>query len=334
MTETFSERLDRAFDKYLEENKFSGILRVTCRDEILYQRSIGEENPYSGEPITENSRFTLYSLSKPFCAIGLMKLVDRGLVSLRQHPGEFVPEAAGFDSNVTLSHMLHHTSGMADLNQHRDYDQFCAPDTVFDIRDVVKDLAAYPMCFAPGTSTQYANINFTLTALVIERVTNLSYAEYMEKEVFQPLGMNSTVVDSPLTSIPHRVIGYDMEDGALVPVSINMNLMFGAGDINSDVNDVYRLNHAIKNRLLLSKERWEEILTPDPINTFGCGCSVFRWHGKERITHNGGHIGFRTLHIQLPEDDFDIILLSNYGFGDARNVFAEAVYEAYYGTDV
>ena len=69
------------------------------------------------------------------------------------------------------------------------------------------------------------------------------------------------------------------------------------------------------------------------LNTMGMGCTVGVWHGKKRITHNGGHAGFRTLHIQPPEDDFDIIYLSNSAWADARNDFAEAVHDAYYGAD-
>ena len=94
---------------------------------------------------------------------------------------------------------------------------------------------------------------------------------------------------------------------------------------------MYCLNKAIKHQLLLKPETWEEILTPSPLNSKGLGCSVTTWHDKKRITHNGGYTGFRTLHIQLPEDDFDLILLSNAGFGDARGAFSEAIYEAWYG---
>ena len=65
----------------------------------------------------------------------------------------------------------------------------------------------------------------------------------------------------------------------------------------------------------------------------GLGCNVRQWHGKKRITHNGGSRGFRTLHIQLPEDDFDIIILSNSGFGDARGDISEMVHDAYYGNE-
>ena len=72
----------------------------------------------------------------------------------------------------------------------------------------------------------------------------------------------------------------------------------------------------------------------EDIHCFGMGCMVFDWHGKARINHNGGHTGFRTLHFQIIEDDFDVIFLSNSGFGDARNVIAEIIHDEIYGADV
>jgi len=105
----------------------------------------------------------------------------------------------------------------------------------------------------------------------------------------------------------------------------------GAADVVSTVEDVYCLNKAIKHKLLLSAESWDEILTPNPLNSMGLGCRVNEWYGKKRIVHNGGWNGFRTMHVQLPEDDFDIIVLSNSGWGNARRDIIEAVYSAYYG---
>ena len=329
----FCARLDRALDGYMEENRFSGLLRVTREDRILYERCVGFEDPDTRVPITARSRFTLYSLSKPFCALGLMKLAERGLVSLDAHPARYVPEAAGFDSRVTVSHMLHHVSGMPDFNVHENYALFCDPDTELDVREVVKELAALPMRFVPGTSAQYANINFVLLALIAENVSGMPYGEYMKKEVFDPLGAEHAVVDRPGLEIEHRVTGLSAaDDGVLLPARCNIRWLFGAGDVNGDADDVYSLNRAVKHGLLLSPESWKEVLTPSPVSGFGCGCSVSLWHGKTRIKHNGGHIGFRTLHIQLPEDDFDLILLSNCDSPDARDSLSEAAYEAYYGT--
>ena len=200
-----------------------------------------------------------------------------------------------------------------------------------DIRNHLKILTEYPSYFTSGTDTMYANINFVLCALIIENITDTSYTDYMKKEVFEPLGMNSAVVDKPHKVILNRVKGYELSDSVMIEVEKSHNWMFGAGDIVATVDDVYCLNKAIKHRLVLSNDVWAEVLTPTSLNRMGMGCTVSQWHGKKRITHNGGHIGFRTLHIQLPEDDFDIILLSNSGFGNARDDISEMVYYAFYG---
>jgi hypothetical protein len=93
----------------------------------------------------------------------------------------------------------------------------------------------------------------------------------------------------------------------------------------------------VKYRKLLKPETWEQALTPSPLNKMGLGCTVTQWHGKTRIQHNGGHQGFRTIHIHLLEDDFDIIFLSNSGYGDVkpnmRAEIPEMIYRAFYDAD-
>ena len=328
MLRSFEKKLDDFNDGYCRENLFSGVLRITVKDQVILERFVGMEDYESGIPFSNDSMFTFYSLSKPFCAMGLMKLRDRGLVDPDSHPGRYVPEAATFHKDLTIRQMLQHVSGMPDFELNEEFVRRCASGT---IRDMVKELSGRPMLFEPGTDSKYANINFIVAALVIENVSGMTYADYMREEIFAPLGMRTARVDASDLAVPHRVVGYGLEDGKPVPVERVTAWLFGAGDIIGRVDDVYCLNRAIKHRLLLREDSWREILTPSPVSGMGLGCTVSRWHGKDRITHNGGHIGFRTLHIQLPEDDFDVILLSNFGFGNARNDFAEAIHEAYYG---
>lgn len=318
---------------YCEENRIFGVLRVTHRDRIVWQQSFGYADIQTKEPFDSTSMFTFYSLSKPFCAIGLLRLKDRGLVDLDTHPGVYVPEAAAFDSRVTIRHMLHHLSGLPDFGLIAD---FAAVHGGYDhrrVREKLAALSAYPQLFAPGEAARYANINLLLCALIIEAVTGRPYADYMQDEVFAPLGMKTALVDHAGRQVEHRVSGHELTDGVPVPVSAAYDWMLGAGDIIGTVEDVYCLNRAIKHRLLLAPATWAEALTPSPLNQMGMGCTVTAWHGKRRITHNGGHKGFRTLHIQLPEEDFDIILLSNSGYGDARAALSEMVYEAFFGAD-
>jgi CubicO group peptidase (beta-lactamase class C family) len=275
--------------------------------------------------------FTFYSLSKPFCVIGLMKLKDKGLVDIDAHPSRYVPEMKGFDKRVTIKQMLHHISGLPDFEQNTDFAQKYAPGYARYAREHLTYLADYPQYFAPGTNEKYANVNMVVCALIIENVTSLSYAEYMKKEVFEPLGMRSAVVDNENLIIKDRVEGYELINCVIAKCEKSHNWLLGAGDIVGTVDDVYALNKAIKHRLMLKESTWQEILTPSPLNNMGMGCAVFKWHGKRRITHNGGHKGFRTMHVQLPEDDLDIIFLSNSGYGEAREHLAEMIYSAFYG---
>ena len=186
---------------------------------------------------------------------------------------------------------------------------------------------------APETKLVYANVNFILCALIIESVTKLPYAEYMKKEVFEPLGVKNAVVYQDGIAIENLTTGYFWreEDETIVPTIPATRWLFGAGDIFGTVDDIYRLNIAIKEKLLLKEETWEMALTPSKLGAFGMGCAVVNWHGKRSVRHNGGHTGYRSFHMQILEDDFDIILLSNSGWGNIRKDFADTIYELFYG---
>lgn len=329
----FCEKLDLFLDNYYKANKNSGVLRVTVKDKIIYEKFIGYADIENETEFSKASMFTLYSLSKPFCAIALLKLKDKGLVDIDRHPGEYLPEAKGFDKAVKIRHLLNHTSGIPDFDQNTDFRQKYCGETSKQLREKLILLSEYDMLFEPGTQGRYTNTNFMICALLVEQISGMAYAEYMDKEVFKPLGMKDTRIDTKQLVLENRVKGYTKKEDDIVPVDRVTEWIMGGADVVSTMDDVYCLNKAIKHGLLLKPETWQEILTPSPVNSMGFGCTVTTWHNMKRITHNGGWEGFRTLHVQLPEDDFDIILLSNAAWGDARGDFAEAIYEAYYGSD-
>ena len=333
MNNNFLNKMDCFLDEYYNTHKNSGYLRVTLKDEIIYEKSIGFSDIEEKKEFDRQSVFTLYSLSKPFCAIGLLKLADKNLVDIDCHPSKYVPEAKGFDESVTIRHLLHHVSGLPDFVQTAKFNEKYETGLSWQMREHLKELTKYEMVFEPGTKGMYANINFIICAMIIENVSGMEYNVYMENEVFKPLGMLTATVDNENLVIENRVKGYELVEEKIVPANRTLDWMFGAGDIIGTADDVYCLNKAIKHKLLLKPETWDEVLLPSAINSMGMGCTISNWHGKVRITHNGGSRGFRTLHIQLPEDDFDIIYFSNSGWGNARKDIAEAIYKAFYGSD-
>lgn len=328
---TFAQKMDQYLDAYCSLYHFSGMLRITCKDEIIYERNVGYADIEHKVPFTNDSVFTIYSMSKPFCIFGLLLLYEKGLVDLDAHPSKYLPEAEGIDPRITLRHLMHHVSGLKDYSEVPEIsrtENIPAPN----MRSKVKQILQYPLNFEPGKGVQYANINFTIQALIIENVSGMPYADYMAQNVFAPLGMKNTRIDRSGLLVDNRVRGYDFNGYDIIATDrISPDFFIGAGDVLSTIDDVYRLNHAIKHQLLFKPETWKMILTRTDVGPFGMGCQVVPWHGKTRIQHNGGASGFRTLHIYVPEDDLDIILLSNFGFGDARWSFVQAIHTAFYG---
>ncbi len=325
--------LNRKIDEYTASEGFSGVIYVRKNRELVYHRKIGYADEEKKTPFSENSMFTIYSISKFLCAIGLLKLVDKGLASLSDHPSKYLPEASAFDSRITIFDVLHHTSGISDMLQDEEFFRLYSTDENKDVRTLIKLLSYYPQHFAPGTDAKYSNSNYTICALIIENVSKTSYAEYMKREVFSPLGMKNAVVDKRGLYIQNRVVGYERKNGKISPKDKCYFSMFGAGDVVATPSDVYCLYSAIVEKKLLSKKSWEIMLTPSPFNNMGCGCTVAMWHGFRRIVNNGGCDGFRAMHFLLPENDFDVIIISNYGFGEARNTIAEFIFEKFFEND-
>ena len=329
---TFAEKMDQYLERYCSLYKFSGMFRVTHKDQILYERNVGYADIEHRVSFHKDSVFTLYSMSKPFCVIGLMVLADKGLVNIDERPGKYLPEVQDIDPRITIRHLMYHMSGLRDISQEKETYSYYKVQHCANNREIVKRLVACPMNFEPGKDTLYSNINFFILALIIENVTGLRYADYMQQEVFAPLGMKHAQVDSLGKLVMNRVRGYDIQGDEIIGVErLNPDTFIGAGDVIATIDDVYCLNHAIKFKKLLKPKTWEQILTPSPISGFGLGCRVANWRGKTRIQHNGGSSGFRTLHVQLLEDDLDVILLSNFGFGESRGSLLNAVFAAFYG---
>jgi CubicO group peptidase (beta-lactamase class C family) len=323
--------LDQWVEHYCQQHPFSGIIRLTLRDEPIFLRCIGYANLEHQVPITPKTCFRFYSLTKPFCAIAALLLCERGLLNLSAHPNRYLPQITFLHPAVTLLSLLWHTSGIPDFSCSDAYQklQYHNP---FVAADWLNSISSLPIHFMPGTAFEYANVNYFLASLVIEAVTGEPFGQFIEREVFGALGMATAIMDEPARLVPHRASGYEMnQNGFIAAPPVNIAWLQGAGAAIGTVDDVYQLNKAIKNRQLLNEASWRQILTTSGLADYGLGCSVQVRDGKTHIQHNGAYYGFRTLHLQIVEDDFDLILLSNLGFGNIREEIKAVVHDIWYG---
>ena len=117
----FAAKMDAFADKFCDETGFSGVLRITHKDEIIYKRNLGFDNHFERKPFTDTSMFSFYSLSKPFCALAIMRLYDKGLVDIEAHPSKYVPEASKLNKNLKIYQLMNHTSGVPDCYNEKDF---------------------------------------------------------------------------------------------------------------------------------------------------------------------------------------------------------------------
>ncbi len=325
--------LDQRIDEFCEEKHVTCQVRVTIKDKIVYEKTVGYADNEKKIPFTNNSVFTFYSMTKQLTAFGIMKLKDKGLLSLSDHPSKYVPEAKKLNPNVTIESLLLHESGVPDFMFEKDFAEKYAPGTTDKIREHLAIISEYPQYFEPRKGFRYSNVNYSICALIIENISGKAFKDYMKEEVFLPLGMKNTQIDEEGLFVENRVMGHTYVDGGYKVIPKGLNWVFGAGDAIGTIDDVYCIYKAFKNKLLLSEQSWKEILAGSKLSDRGFGCMLDDWHGKFRITDTGGHKGFRLWHAMVLEDEFDYIIMSNGEAYDPRHELGEIIHSFFYGDD-
>lgn len=315
--------------EYEKNTSFSGSVQVISKGKVIFKKHIGYADRERKIAIDDDTRFRFYSLTKPFTAIGIMKLYEEGMISLSAHPGEYIECARELDTRITIEMLLKHISGLAEI---ADADKLQKKEE-FDLSAEIEKISDKPLSFKPGGQVEYLNTNFIMLSLILEKFHNMPIDKYLSEKLFPALGMKTALCDTGEKAIEKLAVGYEKdENGEIIPAGyVNQKLMSGAGFGVGKISDVTCFYDAIKNKRCLKSETWEKVFTPSTIGDFGAGCIVFDWNGELTYQHNGGFLGFRTIHRYLPDEDFDIIVLSNVGFVDARTVICDKIHEIYFG---
>ena len=259
--------------------------------------------------------YRIGSITKQFTAAAIMQLVERGKVALDDEIGEYVDFPTG-GHRVTVHQLLNHTSGIKSYTGLGDVWTRTIPLPV--THEVLFGLLTdIPFDFAPGDEWRYNNTGFYLLGVIVENVTDKSYEEYLQQEVFDPLGLDDTSYCDEKKLIPHRAEGYESEDGELVNDDlIDMTHPFAAGALCSNVIDLLRWQQALERGEVVSAESYALMTTPTALNDstetdYGYGIGVDTVEDHRRIAHGGGINGFVTMAARYPDDDLNVIVLTN-----------------------
>lgn len=304
------ERLERHARLELEPIGFSGSVLVRRGDELLLRRGFGLADRAREQANTPETVFRIGSVSKQFTAALVLRLSERGLLDLDALAGEYWMDCPPAWSEVTVRHLLGHSSGIPNVTDRDDYLELCLkPLRPAASLALILDR---PLEFAPGTRWAYSNSGYLLLALIAETVGEQPFEALLEKQLFVPLELAHTGSEVRTGPVAGMALPYAQDAaGAIVPgAPIDMNFPAGGGGLHSTVDDLARWLSAIDRRELLRPSSWDAMLT-EGLDNYGLGVMVGEV-GGEGIVHHGGSInGFESWVALFPERDLQVVVLSN-----------------------
>ncbi|NRQ37083.1 beta-lactamase family protein [Nonomuraea sp. NN258] len=337
--------------KVLQEMIEAGFVGVTLRvhderGEWTGRAGTAELGGSAEPPIDGHVR--IGSNTKTFTATLVLQLVAEGRIGLDDAVAGHLPEF-GLDERITVRMLLQHTSGVFNFTGEYFEDGTFSPgipatpagkewvDNRFHTyrpEELVRLALSKPARFEPGTDWSYANTNYVLARLLIERVTGRSVAEEMQRLILGPLGLTDTVQPSTQTGIPaphaHAYYRYE-DDGQTRTVDVtshNPSWISSGGDMISTTRDLRTFISALLSGRLLPADLLAEMLTPEAKVGYGLGVFVQEAPGGGTlISHNGGAAGHAALMYSTPDGGKTLTAALNY-VDDADMSLAAAFQQA------
>jgi CubicO group peptidase (beta-lactamase class C family) len=287
----------------------TGTVLVSASGQALYARGFGASDLEQGSANTARTSFRVGSITKGFTAVGILRLVEAGLLQLDGTIGEYLPEYPALGAGITLHQLLSHTAGLPNYTDNAEL--MARRDQPMSPEELLASFWELPLLFEPGTQFSYSNSNYIVLGAIIERVTGQSYATYMQRAVLGPAGLTRTTVGDA-AGLPDRARGYASDlFGNLVPAfPIDMSVPFAAGAIRSTALDLVRWNEVLESDRLLDAHS-RELLTTPVLNGYAYGWAISEQNGLKVVEHNGGIDGFRSDFIRVPELDLAVVVLLN-----------------------
>jgi CubicO group peptidase (beta-lactamase class C family) len=279
-------------------------------------RSYGLANLETRLPCQPWTNFRLASLSKQFTAMATLILAERKALALDDKLARFFPEFPRYGNEITIRHLLTHTSGLLD------YEDLIAPGTTAPLRDrdVLDILQRQDRThFVPGTRFCYSNGGYALLALLVECASGRTFADFVRENIFLPLGMKSSVAyQAGISEVPHRALGYSRRGETFEQTDQSLtSAVLGDGGIYSSANDLFEWDQALDTEKLIRRPFLEQAFTAHssasdvPGSGYGFGWYVEFLGGEQHLWHHGSTCGFSTSYHRFPARKRSFILLAN-----------------------
>jgi len=288
--------IDAYFAPVVRSRDFAGAVLVARGDRVLFEKGYGMANAELDVPNTPATMFRIASITKTFTAAAIVMLVERGAVRYADTLSKYLPDFPN-GNRITIRHLLLHQSGV----QNPSYEQISARLSLAQLIDQFRNK---PLQFQPGARSQYSNAGYILLAAVIEKASGMPYAEFIRRNIAEPLGLRSTMPDVQEAVLPGRAMGYvpgPPPNGLENVVWYDMSSMVGSGVLLSSVRDLYRWARAAHGEALYRRTALE----------YPYGWGVRKYFGRDLIEQSGQLDGFTSYLGVYFADSTYVVCLTN-----------------------
>ena len=320
-------KIESFFQKKFKQRQFNGNILFAENDQIITNKSYGFANFQEKEKLTQNHSFQLASVSKPFTAIAILQLIENGILTLNDTVEKFLPNFPY--KGITIHQLLSHRSGLSQYTHFCDSPDSIWPDKnktinnndVIEIISKIKPLKNYP----PDRRYYYCNTNFLLLASIVEKVTGITFREYLKSNIFSPLGMNHTVLYDR-TNFEELILPTQGYENRTPWEDVYLNGVVGDKGIYSTTLDMFLFDQALNQNILINDSlkklafsKMNKDYHQNKNYGYGFRLKTHKKFGKI-VYHTGWWKGYRSYFIKIPESNQTIIVLNNVKRGRFLNI--------------
>jgi len=314
----FSQTKEAQIDKLLNEkfnsNTSGAAILITQKGKTIYRKAFGQANLEHGVQMKPENVFEIGSMTKQFTAVSILQLVEQGKIKLTDEITKFIPDYPTQGHKITVHHLLNHTSGIKSYTSMRKL--FAVARNDMKPLELIKFFRDEPMDFNPGEKYKYNNSAYVILGYIIEKISGVSYAEYVQKNIFDTLNMTNSTYASHTKLIKNRASGYRNRNGYQNATYISFTLPYAGGSLMSTIDDLNTWQQALTNNKLLKKETLQKAHTNYTLNNgekinYGYGWNIKTINENVSYEHGGSIFGFKSMGIYIPSKDIYVVTLTN-----------------------
>ncbi len=328
-------QLDSISKKHASHPSLAGVsVAVVHKDSTLLHKGYGKADLELNVSTSRNSIYEVGSVTKQFTAAAILHLVSKDSIQLDNNITEYLPSYNTRGHTITIRHLLYHTSGIQPYLS-LPHAPHVMSEPLFSADPVPRDsilslVGKFPLRFAPGTAMSYSNTGYFILGVIIEKVSGLSFKEYVESNLLEPLNMNNSYICSDKAINKQEAKGYFWFEGKGIqnrPINLlKPKWEIGMSGLCSTSGDLVRWTKALHTSEVLPDSLYNKMITPGHLLDgtelrYAMGIGYRKANGHKSLQHSGSTAGFMSNLRYYPSSDLTIAVLQNTrGIPKATNI--------------